>query len=185
MFKKIFPTKRKLISWLKKTSCICLTSVALLSNVQTLEFNISHPKDLYTHMKNAPEVFPEGQYWVSYEKTDEQDDAVDYSKLTYAYAMDYVYLPRNQRIGGFKELYSLLHENFVVNSVVDRTMERTMEQVVSGHFWIVTPSSPVELQELKGLLESYTHYYAFNDGSNRFHENNLRVGNGTRNINPA
>ncbi|PVX16809.1 hypothetical protein DD565_13045 [Vibrio cholerae] len=132
-------------------------------------------------MQSAPEVFPEGQYLVSYEKTDEQDDALDYSKLTYAYAMDLVYLPRNQRIGGFKELYSLLHENFVVNSVVDRTME----PVVSGHFWIVTPSSPVELQELKGLLESYTHYYAFNDGSNRFHENNRRVGNGTSNINPA
>lgn len=132
-------------------------------------------------MQNAPEVFPEGQYWVSYEKTDEQYDALDYSKLTYAYAMDLVYLPRNQRIGGFKELYSLLHENFVVNSVVDRTNE----PVVSGHFWIITPSSPVGLQELKGLLESYSHYYAFNDGSNRFHENNIRMGNGTRNINPA
>lgn len=149
--------------------------------MQALEFNIFHPKDLYTHMKNAPEVFPEGQYWVSYEKTDEQDDALDYSKLTYAYAEDYIYLPRNQRIGGFKELYSLLHENFVVNSVVDRTKE----PLISGRFWIVTPSSPVELKELKGILESYTNNYAFNDGSDRFHENNLRVGNGTSNINPA
>ncbi|MEI4549473.1 hypothetical protein [Pseudoalteromonas spongiae] len=172
---KMFKTKEQLKLWAKKTTGVVLTSIALVNSVQSIEFQFPTPKVLSQVMERDPSNFPDGQYEVNYSNSDDLNlDDLDYSKMAMVIALEAQLANSPSRIGGLRPLLDHL-----ADYTYCCTINRTDPAYVVASFWVLEPSNPTELDSLKCILQKYSTFYAFNDGSGYVTLNNARMGNGT------
>ncbi len=126
-------------------------------------------------MEGAPEYFPEGEYLVSFKNSDSLDhDSLDYSKMAMVVAFEAKMARHNTLIGGLTPLLKSL-SGFEYCCTIDRTNPA----YTTAGVWVIEPTNPEELIELKEVLEKYSSFYAFNDGSGFVTVNNGRIGKGS------
>lgn len=175
MTEKRFKDKKSLRDWLVSASGIALTSISLMGNVQDLEFQFSHPNQLLTVMEGAPEYFPEGEYLVTFKNSDSLDhDSLDYSKMSMVVAFEAKMARHNTLIGGLNPLLRAL-----ADFEYCCTINKTSPAYTTAGIWVIEPINPDELIKLKEILEKYSTFYAFNDGSGFVTLNNGRIGKGS------
>ncbi|MUL04226.1 hypothetical protein GNP89_18860 [Aliivibrio fischeri] len=171
---KKFSSKEKLKQWAKTTAGVVLTSITLINSVQSIEFNFPTTKALSTVMENAPTTFPEGEYKVSFSNSDDIElDDLDYSKMAMVMSIEAKLANRDILIGGLQPLMRELNE-FTYCCTIDRT--NPVYYIAS--IWVVEPTEPEEVKSLESVLEQYSVFYAFNDGSGFVTLNNARMGKG-------
>jgi len=171
---KRFADKRSLKIWATKTAGIVLTSVALMSSAQKLEFQFSSPKALSTVMESVPEYFPDGEYLVTYQNTDDTGfDELDCSRMAMVISLEAMLANSPILVGGLQPLLSALGDFEYCFSI-----NRTNPAYVTAGIWVIEPSDPQELEKLKAVLHENAILYAFNDGSGFVTLNNARMGNG-------
>lgn len=178
MNEKKFPNKESLKKWLISATGIVLTSVSMMSDVQDLEFQFSNPKALVTVMDGAPTYFPDGQYIITYSNSSDLDsDDLDYSKMAMVISLETKLAKSDTLIGGLRPLLTAL-----ADFEYCCTIDRTNPAYVTAGIWIVEPSNPAELENLKQVLHENSVFYAFNDGSGFVTLNNARMGNGVQKL---
>lgn len=178
MNEKRFPNKESLKKWLISVTGIVLTSVSLMSDVQDLEFQFSNPKALITVMKGAPTYFPDGQYIITYSNSSGLDfDDLDYSKMAMIISLEAKLAKSDTLIGGLRPLLTTL-----ADFEYYCTINRANPAYVTAGIWIVEPSNPDELKNLKRILHKNSVFYAFNDSSGFVTLNNARIGNGMQKL---
>jgi hypothetical protein len=175
MTEQRFKDKKSLRDWLISASGIALTSISFMGNVQDLEFQFSYPNQLLTVMEGVPEYFPEGEYLVAFKNSDSLDhDSLDYSKMAMVVAFEAKMARHNILIGGLNPLLRAL-----ADFEYCCTINKTSPAYTTAGIWVIEPINPGELLELKEILENYSTFYAFNDGSGFVTLNNGRIGKGS------
>ena len=175
---KTFTTKDTLKKWAKNTAGVVLTSVALMGGAQNMEFKFPTPQALLHVMETAPDNFPDGQYKVSYSNSDDIDiNDLDYSKMAMVVSFEAQIANRNIKIGGFSPLIEKL-----ADITYCCTINKTDPAYITASIWVVEPTIPSKLEELKEILQNYSVFYGFNDGSGLLTLNNGRKGNGASHI---
>lgn len=112
MTQKKFTHKSSLEKWLISATGIVLTSVALISDAQNIEFNFSSPSALSTVMEGSPDYFPNGEYLVTFQNSDDLDqDDLDYSKMAMVISLEAKIARSNTLIGGLQPLLKELAEH--------------------------------------------------------------------------
>ena len=175
MIQKKFKDKTSLKAWLASAAGVALTSISLMGDIQDLEFQFSHPKQLLTVMEGAPNYFPEGEYLVKFKNSDSLGhDSLEYSKMAMVVAFEAQMARHNILIGGLTPLLESL-----ADFEYCCTLDKTSPAYITAGIWVVEPTHPEELIRLKETLEKYASFYAFNDGSGFVTLNNGRVGQGS------
>ncbi|MCI2286136.1 hypothetical protein L3081_25295 [Colwellia sp. MSW7] len=143
-----------------------------------MEFKFPTPQALSHVMETAPDNFPDGQYKVSYSNSDDIDiNDLDYSKMAMVVSFEAQIANRNIKIGGFRPLIDKL-----ADFTYCCTINRTDPAYIKASIRVVAPTIPSELEELKEILQKYSVFYAFNDGSGLVTLNNGRSGNGANHM---
>ena len=85
--KKEFPTKEKLLKWLKKATSAVLLSISLIGGVNEVYFQASSARALSEISQLSPEYVREGTYVVEYEESEEDNDSeeLDYTSMATAF----------------------------------------------------------------------------------------------------
>mgnify|MGYP000439224523 CR=1 FL=1 len=175
---KSFGDKQGLKKWLISAAGFVITSVSLMSDVKTVEFQFSNPVILSGAMENYPQAFPEGQYRVEYVTPDGSNtDQIDYSKMAMVISLEARPAKQNYLIGGLRPLLQNLAD-FEYSFAIDKTSE----YYITAAIWVIEPKNPIELGKLKNILEEYSVMYAFNDGSGFVTLNNARMGHGVQKL---
>jgi hypothetical protein len=175
---KKFSNKSNLKKWLITASGIVLTSVSLMSDVQNIDFKFSTPQQLSYVIEYSPDSFPEGEYLITFKNTDDIDqDDLDYSKMVMVLSMEAKMVSSNILFGGMTPLLKELTE-FDYCCAIDKSNSAFL----TARIWVTEPKDPIEIESLKTVLQDYSIFYAFNDGSGFVTLNNFRNGNGIRNM---
>ncbi|GHW03290.1 hypothetical protein VCSRO191_3488 [Vibrio cholerae] len=175
MKKKVFHTKEQLKRWAKKATGVVLASLALVNSLQSIEFKFSTPQALSHLMEQSPSCFPEGQYQVSYKNSDELDiDGLDYSKMLMVIAFEAQLADSPMCMGGLRPLLEHLSDYTYCYAV-----NKTNPAYVTARIWVLEPIEPTDLESLADILQKYSSFYAFNDGSGYLSLNNARIGKGS------
>ncbi len=158
---KKFLNKSSLKKWLISATGIVLTSVSLMSDVQNIDFQFSSPKQLSSVIEGAPDYFPDGEYLVTFKNSDDLDqDYLDYSKMVMVISLEAKLARSNTLIGGLKPLLAQLAEFDYCCAI-----NKSNPAYVTAGIWVVEPKEPSEIESLKEVLQKYSVFYAFNDGS--------------------
>jgi hypothetical protein len=175
---KKFANKSSFKKWLISATGIVLTSVSLMSDVQDIDFQFSNPQQLSTVIEGAPEYFPEGEYLVTFKNSEDIDqDDLDFSKMVMVISLEAKVARSNTLIGGLKPLLKKLAE-FDYCCAIDKSNPA----YVTAGIWVVEPTDINEIESLKNVLQQYSVFYAFNDGSGFVTLNNARHGNGVQQV---
>ncbi len=172
MEKKIeFTALSNLKSWLISATGICITSVALMQDIETIEMSVVSPKIFYYAIEHMPGFIPDGRYIVSY-KDDlySEDKELDYSKMVFALAVSVTLRKSGLDTEGVEQLDNALADYEIMR------INNKESNIVS--YWVVEPANPTELQLLTSTLEKLAVLYAFNDGTGTFNLSNTKFGNG-------
>jgi hypothetical protein len=169
-----FESKSKFKKWLMSATGVLLTSVALMGNVQDLQYQFTNPRVLASAMEQASEYFPEGEYFVTYTNSEDlSSDDLDYSKMAVAISLAAKMARSEVIVGGLQPLLEQL-----ADFEYSYTLNRTDPAYITARIWVLEPTNPSELQNLKEIFHEYSVFYAFNDGSGFITLNNGRMGNG-------
>ena len=149
-----------------------------MSDIQDIDFQFSNPQQLRTVIEGAPEYFPEGEYLVTFKNSEEIDqDDLDFSKMVMVISLEAKVAQSNTLIGGLKPLLNKLAE-FDYCCAIDKSNPA----YVTAGIWVVEPTDINEIESLKNVLQQYSVFYAFNDGSGFVTLNNARHGNGVQQV---
>lgn len=168
---KKFTGRESLRKWLATISGVVVSTIVLVNDVDKLVINTTNPKMLSQLIYERPNEFPDQPYLVNFEKS---DVSIDYSKMVMVIAMEATLARSGRRIGGLEPLIKELGSyQYCCTSMTEHPAYK-----IAG-LWVVQPTMPNEIDELKAVLEKFAMSYAFSDGSGFMTQNNFRFnGNG-------
>ncbi|MFS1899192.1 hypothetical protein BCU22_019155 [Vibrio cyclitrophicus] len=176
---KQFSGRDSLRKWLASISGVIISTIVLVNDIDKLVINTTNPKMLSQLIHEHPSEFPDKPYLVSFEKSEDQksDVSVDYSKMVMVTAMEATLARNGRRIGGLEPLLKELGSY----QYCCTSMTKHPAYKIAG-LWVVQPTMPNEIEELKAILDKFAMSYAFSDGSGfmtlsnfRFNDNVLSV----------
>ncbi|WP_050567234.1 hypothetical protein [Vibrio owensii] len=173
---KQFSGRDSLRKWLATVSGVMISTIVLVNDIDKLVINTTHPKMLSQLIYERPSEFPDQPYLVSFEKSEDKksDVSIDYSKMVMVIAMEATLARSGRRIGGLEPLLKELGSyQYCCTSMTEHPAYK-----IAG-LWVVQPTMPNEIEELKAILDKFAMSYAFSDGSGFMNLNNFRFnGNG-------
>ncbi|AWY02555.1 hypothetical protein A8139_21415 [Marinomonas primoryensis] len=132
-------------------------------------------------MYERPSDFPDQPYLVNFEKAEDTkpDVSIDYSKMVMVIAMEATLARDGRRIGGLELLLTELGSyQYCCTSMTEHSVYKI------AVLWVVQPSMPYEIDELKAILDKFAMSYAFSDGSGFMTLNNFRFNGNNISIYP-
>ncbi|CAH7198162.1 conserved hypothetical protein [Vibrio chagasii] len=168
---KKFYGRDSLRKWLSTISGVAISTIVLVSDVDKLVINTTNPKMLSKLIVARPGDFPDLPYLVNFEKSEEKnsDVSIDYSKMVMVIAMEATVARNGRRFGGLDPLLKELSSyQYCCTSMI------THPAYKFAGLWVVQPTMPNEIEELKVILDKFAMSYAFSDGTGFMTDNNFR-----------
>lgn len=173
---KRFSGRDPLRKWLATVSGVVISTIVLVNDVDKLVINTTNPKMLSQLIYERSSEFLDQPYLVNFEKSEDKktDVSIDYSKMIMVTAWEATLARNGRRIGGLKLLLKELGSyQYCCTNIIENPAFK-----IAG-LWIVEPTMPNEIEELKSILDKFAISYAFSDGSGFITLNNFRFnGNG-------
>jgi hypothetical protein len=171
-----FNSKKSFLEWLKTISKGMILSITLIGGAYEASYTAVHPKALERINQLDNDFLAEGQYMVSYEESDDEDQEIEYSDFACAITFEVTLASSicGAKFGGRRNLISKL-DPYECCFRFDKN-----NQFNIGHVWIKLPTNHDELKELRTVLFNESAFYIFPDGTSTINKANFKQGNGMR-----
>jgi len=168
--------KDELAQWLKTIAGSTILSISLVGQVADLETNITDPLKLSGALSQDVGFLETGPYLVEYvPSTSEEDTEQDLAYESFAMAITLKAQLKNRPgkfFGGYDALIKELAQ-FEYFSTIKRGPAGPI-----GSLLILLPKDPASLSQLSTILERYSVFYSFPDGSGTLNVGNVKMGRG-------
>lgn len=168
---KRFSGRNSLRNWLATINGVVISTIVLVGDVEKLVINTTNPKMLSQLIYERPNEFPNQPYLVNFEQSEDKgsDTSIDFSKMVMVTAIEATLSRNGRRIGGLAPLLkALASHQYCCTSMITHPAYKI------AAIWVVQPSMPSEIEDLKLILDKFAMSYAFSDGSGFVTLNNYR-----------